>query len=165
MTMRQFVTPKSSRAMVAAALLLGSAGLAGAQNTQQLASADGRWTPWVGCWQASMRDVVTQDLAPNKASPVVCVVPTKADGVVDLVTVADGKAGEPERVDGNGSRRAISREGCDGWETANFSPDSKRIYLKSEYKCTGNRTRLSTGLMSISPNGEWLDVQNVKVES
>ncbi|MDF2774708.1 MAG: hypothetical protein K0S86_4208, partial [Geminicoccaceae bacterium] len=55
-------------------------------------------------------------------------------------------------------------EGCDGWETAEFSPDAKRIYLRSEHQCTGNRTRTSTGIMSISPNGEWLDVQGVKVE-
>jgi hypothetical protein len=164
MTTRQYVTPKSSRAMVAAALLLGSAGLAGAQNTQ-LASADARWTPWVGCWQASSRDVVTQELAPNKAAPVVCVVPVTGSPTVDLVTVTDSKVGPPDRVDANGNRRTVSREGCEGWETADFSPDSKRIYLKSEYKCAGNRTRLSSGLMSITPNGEWLDVQNVKVES
>jgi len=165
MTMREFVSPKSSRALVAAALLLGSAAAAGAQSTTQLASADERWTPWVGCWQASARDEQSQELAPNKSAPVVCVVPVKGDATVDLVTITDGKVGEPERVDANGSRRNITREGCDGWETANFSPDTKRIYLKSEYKCTGNRTRLSTGLMSISPTGEWLDVQNVKVES
>jgi hypothetical protein len=149
--------------MLAAALVLGSAAVAGAQSTQ-LASADARWMPWVGCWQASARDAFSQDLAPNKSAPVVCVVPAPAASI-DLVTVTDGKVGDPERVDANGTRRSIKREGCDGWETAEFSPDSKRIYLKSEYNCAGNRTRLSTGLMSMSPNGEWLDVQNVKVES
>jgi uncharacterized membrane protein YgcG len=136
---------------------------AGAQNTQ-LAASDARWTPWIGCWQASSRDAVTQDLAPNKSLPVVCVVPTAGSMSVDLVTVEGGTA-TPERVDANGTRREINREGCNGWETAQFSKDAKRIYLRSEHLCSGNRTRVSTGIMSISPNGEWLDVEGVKVEA
>ena len=67
MTMRLDIDGKSNRTSVllaAAALLLGSAAAAGAQTTQ-LASADARWTPWVGCWQASMRDA-DQALAPSE---------------------------------------------------------------------------------------------------
>ena len=154
---------KSNRTsyVLAAALLLGSAAAAGAQETQ-LASSDGRWTAWVGCWQASGRDATT--LTPDKPLPTVCVVPVAGNATVDLVTV-NGTTAVTERVDANGSRRTVNREGCNGWETASFSADGKRIYLRSEYQCTGNRLRTSTGIMSISPNGEWLDVQGVKVES
>ncbi len=164
MTMRRNIDRRSSRAsaMLAAALLLGSA-VAGAQETQ-LASTDGRWTPWVGCWQASSRDAVSLEMAPNKAAPVVCFVPASGTGMVDLVTINGATADAPEHIDANGARREVSREGCKGWETAEFSPDAKRIYLHSEHLC-GNRTRTSTGIMSMSPNGEWLDVQGVKVES
>ena len=164
--MRSTLDQRSTRASVtlAAAALLASAVAAGAQQTQ-LASTDGRWTPWVGCWQASSRDAVTQELAPNKSLPVVCVVPAPGNATVDLVTIDSGTAGKPERVDANGSRRAVDREGCTGWETAQFSADAKRIYVRSEHQCTGNRTRTSTGIMSISPNGEWLDVQGVKVDT
>ena len=154
---------KSRRASVllAATVLLGSAVAAGAQNTQ-LASADARWTPWVGCWQPVTGDGQTVQLAPNKPAPVVCIVPVASSPSVDLVTV-EGSTVTPERVDANGTQREVSREGCKGWEKAEFSPDSKRIYLRSEHECTGNRTRTSTGIMSMSPNGEWLDVQGVKV--
>ena len=163
MSTRQNGNAKSNRAsyVLAAALLLGSAAMAGAQETQ-LASTDGRWTAWVGCWQASGRDATT--LTPDKALPTVCIVPVAGNATVDLVTV-NGTTATTERVDANGSRRTVNREGCNGWETASFSADAKRIYLRSEYQCTGNRTRTSTGIMSMSPNGEWLDVQGVKVES
>ena len=144
--------------VLAAALLLGPA-VVGAQQTQ-LASDDGQWTAWVGCWQASGRDATT--LTPDKPLPTVCIVPVAGDATVELVTV-NGTTAATERVDANGSRRSVSREGCNGWETATFSADKKRIYLKSEFECTGNRTRTATGIMSISPNGEWLDVQGVKV--
>jgi hypothetical protein len=163
MTTQLNVGSKSSRTSVllAAAVLFGSAVAAGAQNTQ-LASTDGRWAPWVGCWQAATADAETLTLAPNKALPVVCVVPAAGSQGVDLVTVEGGTV-TPERVDANGIQRDVNREGCKGWEKAEFSPDAKRIYLRSQHECGGNRTRTSTGIMSISPNGEWLDVEGVKV--
>ena len=161
MTMQRYVSSKSGRTIVAALLLLGSAAAAGAQSTQ-IAAADGRWTPWVGCWQPSAPEAAAAQ-APYKAAPVVCFVPAPGNATVDLVTVNGATVETPERVDANGSRRAVSRDGCNGWETAEFSPDAQRIYLKSEHQCTGNRTRTSTGVMSITPTGEWLDVQSVKV--
>lgn len=48
-----------------------------------------------------------------------------------------------------------------GWERARWSSDSLRVFLSSELKC-GALSRSSTGLMSISPNGEWLTVDAVK---
>jgi hypothetical protein len=164
MTMRLNIRKSSTTsAVLAAALLLGSAVVAGAQETQ-LASADARWTPWVGCWQASSRDALSLELAPNKAAPVVCIIPAAGNATIDLVTITGAAAEAPERVDANGTRREVSREGCKGWETAEFSRDAKRIYLHSEHLC-GTRTRTSSGIMSMSPNGEWLDVQGVKVEA
>ena len=164
MTMGFDIDRKSNgtRAVLAAALLVGSALAAGAQDTQ-LASSDARWGPWIGCWQSSSRDAVSMELAPNKAAPVICFMPATGNGTVDFVAINDGTAGTPEHVDANGTRRAVDREGCTGWEIADFSADAKRIYLHSEHQCTGNRTRTSTGIMSMTPYGEWLDVQGVKV--
>lgn len=163
MTTQLNVASKSRRTstLLAAAMLLGSAAVVGAQNTQ-LASTDTRWTPWVGCWQASTNNLTEPAPAPNKALPVVCIVPAAGTKSVDLVTVEGGIA-TPERVDAIGTQREINREGCKGWEKAEFSPDAKRIYLRSEHACTGGRMRTSTGIMSMTPSGEWLDVQGVKV--
>lgn len=163
MTTQRYLSSKSGRTIVAAAVLLGSAVAAGAQSTQ-LAATDARWTPWVGCWQPSAPDAAAVQ-APFKAAPVVCFVPAPGNATMDLVTVHGATVETPERVDANGSRRAVSRDGCTGWETAEFSPDAKRIYLKSEHQCTGNRNRTSTGIMSITPTGEWLDVQSLKVDA
>jgi len=163
MTTQLNVASKSRRTstLLAAAMLLGSAAVAGAQSTQ-LASTDTRWTPWVGCWQANTNDPTTPALAPNKALPVVCIIPAAGTQSVDLVTVEGGVA-TPERVDAIGTKREVNREGCKGWEKAEFSPDAKRIYLQSQHECTGGRVRTSTGIMSMNPDGQWLDVQGVKV--
>jgi len=164
MTTRNHVHRNGAGLLAAATMLIASATLVGAQQTQ-LASNDSRWTPWVGCWQSSARDAITQQLSPDKAMPVVCIVPAEGTGMIDLITVNGTTASEPEHIDANGAKRTVNREGCTGWETAEFSPNGKRIYLRSEHQCTGNRLRTSTGVMSISPNGEWLDVQGVKVDA
>ena len=164
MTTRNQVHRNGASLIAAATMLLASATLVGAQQTQ-LASNDARWTPWVGCWQASARDAITQQLSPDKAMPVVCIAPAEGAGMIDLITVNGTTASTPEHIDANGAKRTVNREGCTGWETAEFSPNGKRIYLRSEHQCTGNRVRTSTGVMSISPNGEWLDVQGVKVDA
>lgn len=158
-------TAKRTSVLLAIALLLGSAATAAAQDSQ--AARDGRWAPWVGCWQASARDVESLGVAPGSQTPlpVVCIVPSAGVAAIDLITVTGAQVAPAERVDAAGARRPVSREGCEGWEIAEFSPDAKRIYLRSEHQCTGNRTRTSTGIMSISPNGEWLDVQGVKVDA
>ena len=157
-------TMKRTSAALGAALSLGLATTAGAQSAQV---GDSRWTPWVGCWQASARDLESMAVSPGSQTPlpVVCIAPAAGGAAIDLVTVTGTEAVPAERIDANGIRRPVSREGCDGWETAEFSPDAKRIYLRSEHQCTGNRTRTSTGIMSMTPNGEWLDVQGVTVES
>ena len=162
-TRTKFVRVGQRSLLLVAAVSLGSA--AAAQGTQ--AATDSRWTPWVGCWQASGRDVEALGLTPGSQTPlpVVCIVPSSGAAAIDLVTVNGTQVSPAERVDATGARRAVSREGCEGWEVAEFSPDAKRIYLRSEHQCTGNRTRTSTGIMSISPTGEWLDVQGVKVEA
>ncbi|HEX6048613.1 MAG TPA: hypothetical protein VFZ21_05070 [Gemmatimonadaceae bacterium] len=153
-------------AVLGVVLSLGLATTAAtAQDTQ--ATSDARWTPWVGCWQASARDVASMGVSPGSTTPlpVVCIAPAPGAAAIDLVTITGSDVAPAERIDANGTRRAVSREGCEGWETAEFSPDAKRIYLRSEHQCAGNRTRTSTGIMSMTPNGEWLDVQGVKVEA
>jgi hypothetical protein len=167
MTTRTHVvgTVKRTSAVLGTVLSLGLATTAAAQETQ--ATGDPRWTPWVGCWQASGRDVESMGVSPGSQTPlpVVCIAPAEGAAAIDLVTLTGTQVAPAERIDANGIRRPVSREGCEGWETAEFSPDAKRIYLRSEHQCTGNRTRTSTGIMSMTPNGEWLDVQGVKVET
>ena len=162
-TRTQFVRVGPRNLLLAVAVSLASAVTAAAQGTQ--GATDSRWTPWVGCWQASGRDVEAMGLTPGSQTPlpVVCIVPSSGAAAIDLVTVNGAQVSPAERVDATGARRPVSREGCEGWEVAEFSPDAKRIYLRSEHQCTGNRTRTSTGIMSITPTGEWLDVQGVKV--
>ena len=66
-----------------------------------------------------------------------------------------------EHIEANGERRRSERDGCTGWESAQWSSDSRRVYLQSEFECPSGQKRTSSGLIAMSPQGEWLDLVGV----
>ena len=66
-----------------------------------------------------------------------------------------------DTIDASGQRRAVSTQGCTGWELARWSADVRRVYLRSEVTCADKIKRIGTGILAISPAGEWLDIQGV----
>jgi hypothetical protein len=128
----------------------------------QAGNPDPRWQAWLGCWQPAPAASVPAVGGPAPGlGEVVCVTSAAGTSAVDVVTVADGKIVARERVEATGQRRESEKEGCAGWERAEWSPDAERVYLRSEYRCAGGVQRTSSGLLAMSPAGEWLDVQSV----
>jgi hypothetical protein len=123
----------------------------------QTPANDNRWQPWLGCWSATAPRFVDLDAQPQQ----VCVVPVAGTSAVDVVTVTGSKIVSRERIDPNGEHRPGERDGCAGWDSARWSADMRRVYLQSEYICTGGVTRKTTGLMAAAANGDWLDIVGV----
>lgn len=121
-------------------------------NAQSL--TDARWQPWIGCWQPA------DPLAPSVTASIMCVVP--ADGGVDVAGISDGKVTSREHVVADGARHATTRDGCTGTQQAQFSNDSRWVYLNSEYTCAALH-RATSGMLAMTTAGEWLDIQSVKV--
>jgi len=159
--------------LAAAALLVAAPSLVYAQGAR--ATADPRWDAWVGCWQAEGASAAlpanpaASDLgdaalpAPNAGAPVVCVVPTSDPSTVQVATVSGGKVVSRSEIVANGQQRARTHQGCTGWESAQWSPDGDRVYLRSQDNCPRGGARTSTGVLSMAPDGAWLDVQGVTV--
>jgi hypothetical protein len=139
-----------SSVLVATALAATLPALASAQTRQ----TDPRWQPWIGCWTAASN----AGLASRAGGQQVCVVPAAGASAVDVVTVADDRVLSRERIDATGERRQSERDGCTGWETAEWSADARRVYLRSEYQCSGGVTRRTTGLIATSIHGEFLNI-------
>jgi hypothetical protein len=134
--------------LVAGALLFAR----GTPGWGQDAQVDPRWLAFLGCWESS-----------TVAQLQVCVVSVAGTSAVDLVTVADGQIAARERITATGERVASPPDGCAGWESAEWSPEGQRVYLRGESECTGGARRRESGLIAMSPNGEWLHVQSVTV--
>lgn len=135
----------SALAAVAAALLV-------APPVSAQSSTDGRWLPWLGCWESTGE---TGD------DSLLCIRPAADETGVEITTLSDGVVKARETLAADGQARDRSREGCEGVETARFSDDAHRIYLTSDYTCEGGVQRSSTGLMAMVSPVQWIDVQTV----
>ena len=140
---------------IAAGLLVAlAAGTSGAQ--QQVAGS--RFQGWLGCWSGAPEADV---LLPVVAAPaLVCITPTLDPGAVDVSTIANGKVVSTQKLDASGRERPLESKGCTGVQSATWSADGRRLYLKSSAQC-GGIARTTSGILSMSPKGEWLDIQQV----
>lgn len=137
---------------LAAGLLVAAAASARAQAS----GPDPRWQAWLGCWRP------VGDAAPADArAPLVCVLPVAGTPNVEIAAVLDTEIVSRDTVAATGERRAISRDGCEGWERATWSSEGQRVYLQSELTCPGGLKRTTSGLMTMTPDGHWLDARGV----
>ena len=116
---------------------------------------DSRWVPWVGCWRA---------VDETDTAPLLCVVPLAGEEAVEMLTVLDGQVVSREAIFTDGQQHEVSRDDCEGWEGAEFSSDSRRIYIRSELNCGAGGVRTSTGVLSMVSPFEWLDVRTMDVD-
>ena len=115
-----------------------------------------RLEAWIGCWSGAPDDA----FLPAVASPLVCVTPTANANVVNVATVVAGKVESTRTLDVTGREIPLETKGCTGVQSANWSADHRRIFLKSTASC-GELTRTTTGVLAMTPSGEWIEIQRV----
>lgn len=146
---------------VALAVLGFRANPAAAQVGAGGAEADPRWQPWIGCWEQV--GAPPPGPAAVLGTGLVCVIPAEGGSAVDILAVANGRVTTREHIDATGERRESVRNGCSGWEQAEWSEDGRRVYLRAAHLCPNGAARNASGLLAFSPVGTWLDVQCVAV--
>ena len=122
---------------------------------------DGRWQAWLGCWTPAGTLI---RVVGKTATSVVCVIPASTPSAVDVVTVTGGKIVDRTHVDTDGLPHALAKEGCTGWQSAKWSPSARRVYLKSEFNCTGAPSTHLSAVYAMAGAGEWIDVQGMRVD-
>ena len=113
----------------------------------------------IGCFETSAG--FRGGRTPTAARPTVCVSRTAVSSAVELSTIQNGTVLTRDTIDASGQQRPVSAQGCTGWELARWSADVHRVYLRSEVTCADKIKRVGTGILAISPVGEWLDIQGV----
>jgi hypothetical protein len=145
---------------VAAVALLA---LTAARTTEaQSVSRGPRWQAFLGCWtSAPARDA----LLPVVTAPtLVCITPTADADAVDVSTLTNGSVmTSRQRIDASGREVPLVAKDCTGTQSARWSTDERRIYLKAVATCAGF-TRTTSGILAMSPRGEWLDVQGIAAD-
>jgi len=129
------------------------AAIATAPVAAQAQTPDARWLPWVGCWQPVAQPGTPTDL-------LVCVSPQSTGSGVEIATITGARTVSTRVLVADGQRHTVSEEDCTGWQSAEFSSDGQRAYLRSESTCSGAR-RSASAIMALSETTEWIDAQSL----
>jgi hypothetical protein len=136
-------------ALIATALL----GLASTPARAQNATIDSRWIAYVGCWES---------VGGPKRS-LVCVVPGADTSAIDLVTIENGEVIKAEQILATGARLETIHGECTGWQSAEWSAVSTRLYMRSQERCPDWGTRTGTGMLAMARDGLLLYIQGSTV--
>jgi hypothetical protein len=150
--MRNFTMRRHITQIVAAA---GAIALAAIPAAAQPSGVVPSWQAWIGCWTTAPG--VDATIA---TPPLVCITPTSDRSTVDVTTIAGQKVVSVQRIDASSREQPISAKGCTGTQKARWSDDGRRVYLTSAATC-GGLQRTMTGILAITPTGDWLDVQGI----
>src|ERR1700736_6151386 len=137
--------------LVAAGVVVLAATPAAAQQSGVVPS----WQAWIGCWTTPPGVDATV-----AAPPLVCITPTSDRSVVDVTTLSGQKVVSTQRIDASWREQPINAKGCTGTQQARWSADGRRVYLSSTATCGGVQRKM-TGILAMTPTGDWLDVQGI----
>lgn len=115
-------------------------------------AADAGWLPWLGCWTGV-----------GGTGETLCIRPAERPGAVEILTLEEGRVSSTEVLRADGTPRRVSGEGCEGTDSAEFSKDGRRIYLRSDLTCEGGVERRSTGIVAWASPTEWIRVETIEV--
>ena len=149
----------TARATAAALLLAGAAALPASAQTP---AGGGGWSAFLGCWRPLSPDAsqgARWSPVPNAGAPTLCVVPTDRESAAELVTLAGDSIAARDTVDVAATPRTREREGCSGSESAAWSSDGTRIYMRASYSCARGLAQSSSGVLALSTGEELLDVE------
>ncbi len=179
---------------LAAVLLLSATLLGAQTASQKFASsADAyddmnfQWLPWLGCWELVVEDSekirkgapprpprldempeFDESVGPELADePLVCFLPDpdSPDGQgMHMTTLAGDEVFLRKTLLANGSRQMIDEGNCKGWQRAEWSNDSRRLFIESRLTCAGNARSIS-GVSLMTGRSSWTDIQVVEAGS
>lgn len=125
---------------------------------------DTRFQPWMGCWAPTVLSAGTGGTQTAKAPSLACVVPSQSiRGSVDIVVFDSANVSTRAAIPLPGTTVAKSVDGCSGTETARWTPDDMRLVMMAELSCGRGAKRKEAGLLTMTPSGEWLQVQHLAV--
>jgi hypothetical protein len=80
-----------------------------------------------------------------------------------MTTRVDGKPILDQAIVADGAARAVVEPGCTGSQSAEWSRDGRKLFARAELTCANQPRRTVSGLMLMTGDAAWLDVQAVEV--
>lgn len=135
--------------------VLGAARL----DAQTPGATDPRFRPWMGCWR-SVAPATPDPTVPTHA----CVVPSRTvPGSVDIRQYVRDTVLATIAIPAPGRAAPRTLDDCTGSETSQWVADETRLMLRADLRCARDIKRTETALMTITPEGQWLQLQHMDV--
>lgn len=118
--------------------------------------SDSRWEAFLGCWAPLAAGPTTT----GPSQRVLCFRPLDDISVMKS-TVIDGEVHDEQAISTDGTTRPVSRDGCAGAETATWSDDGRRVYVRSTLRC-GDRPgqREVASVLALVGAGTLVEIQS-----
>jgi len=121
-----------------------------------LTKVDPRWHAFLGCWETS---------GSGSRGPMVCLLPTDATQRIEMLTVSNDSILSRTFVTSTGQRTPVTRDGCTGWERAEWSEDERRLFTRAEFRCGSGAMQVASGIYSMSDENSFSRIEGAKTTS
>ena len=123
---------------------------------------DARWAPWLGCWRLVVDERGSLAAATTEPDDVlVCVVPDATDRGVGMTTYVSVQSVVQRTIVADGVSAPVREPACSGSQRSEWSLTWQRLLTRAEITCSGQPTRIVSGIAFMTAGPTWVDIQAV----
>ncbi|MBN1832438.1 MAG: hypothetical protein JW896_10030 [Deltaproteobacteria bacterium] len=131
------------------------------QDIQSYENLDARWEPWIGSWRLVSNTINTVGTV-LKEEYLLTIRPDEKGKFVTMESSRDKTVMFEEKIEADGVRHPLDKDGCTGWYSYSWSKNGKRLLFKGESSCSENLSQSISGILIIDTIGDCVDIKLLK---
>jgi hypothetical protein len=131
------------------------------QDIQSFDNLDSRWLPWIGSWRLVSNTINTVGTI-LKEEYLLTIRPDEKGKFVTMESSRDKTVMFEEKIEADGLRHPLDKDGCTGWYSYSWSETGKRLLFKGESSCSENLSQNISGISIIDTIGDYVDIKLIK---
>ncbi len=148
-------------ALVFSMPLISKAWASEQQDIQSYENLDARWLPWIGSWRLVSNTINTLGTV-LKEEYLLTIRPDEKGKFVTMESSRDKTVMFEEKIEADGLRRPLNKDGCTGWYSYSWSESGKRLLFDGESSCADNLSQNISGILIIDTIGDCVDIKLLK---
>jgi hypothetical protein len=131
------------------------------QDTESYENLDARWLPWIGSWRLVSNTINTVGTV-LKEEYLLTIRPHEKGKFVTMESSRDKTVMFEEKIEADGLRHQLNKDGCTGWYSYSWSESGKRLLFYGESSCAENLSQNISGISMIDTIGDYVDIKLIK---
>jgi hypothetical protein len=131
------------------------------QNIESHENLDTRWLPWIGSWRLVSNTINTVGSA-LREEYLLTIRPDDKGKFITMESSRDKTVMFEEKIEADGLRHPLDKDGCKGWYSYSWSETGKRLLFNAESSCAGDLSQKISGISIIDTIGDWVDIKLLK---